>query len=1112
MFSTSDIVANTNSKSFQRGSLIAEKEGSVVARRFTEGKRTNDVSACVKSQSGIAERFDSSLVLDADCSRIVDYSCDCPAVRKFGVMCKHCVALASTFRRDPESFAGYVESHVPRSSTSILGFMDEAPAMTGTRVMPGSVHLALELAQGFGAWTAQFSVTASGMTYVMADIAAFTQALAGERFLSYGKMLAFVHTYDALDEPSRRLALVMGDIIDHQGSARPTKRTLQLTEQDVVRLIDAVGDESFSFANQETDADAQVMHAVDANPDLALRIIRASDEYYEIVRDEDIKVALGCDHAVVILDGVAYRCSRSFAHAAAFLSSVYLSPDDELLIATEDLARFCRYALPVLEDAMELHVPAELEALRPTAARFSFYLDCVGKGKDTAITMDLSASYKGRTHALLSSARADETPHGQRVQQLAAAGDGVSAGAAVEEGAPDASAHSVDAQTYRDEAAEQAAVDLAFKYFDATMRIPLDDVDAAGLLLYEGIAEMQAAGDVFTTPDFDRLINDKRMRVQIGLSISGNLINLDVQPTDVSKDELARVLASYQKHRRFHKLKSGAIMSLESVDVAELDRMMQDLGITSADLCKDTIELPTYSAFYLDREYAEAMRDESFDEYVYRFDNDAGETAVPPDSIAATLRPYQLEGFRWLSKLAGMGFGGILADEMGLGKSIQMIAFLLSLKEREDAAAPALVVCPASLVYNWTAEFAKFAPTLSVSAIDGPADERAQKRRTPATDVFVASYDAVRQDSEAFQAMTFSTVALDEAQFIKNHATKTARAVKRLHGQHRFALTGTPIENRLSEIWSIMDFLMPGFLGSYALFRKRYEIDILGGDNRAAERLQALVGPFVLRRMKADVLTELPEKQEIVVHVALEGEQKRLYDAQEQNLRIELLAQRKAARARARKRTNASLEAQGLRVDVLTELMRLRQVALEPSLVYADYRKGSAKTAAILELVDQARESGRKTLIFSQFTSYLDVLKAELDAAGVPYYEITGRTAKRERIELASAFNADDVPVFLVSLKAGGTGLNLTGASIVIHADPWWNAAATDQATDRAHRIGQEDLVSVYKVIAQGTIEERILELQEKKSRLADSVVSETSLASLSSLTRTELEDLLLND
>ncbi len=346
----------------------------------------------------------------------------------------------------------------------------------------------------------------------------------------------------------------------------------------------------------------------------------------------------------------------------------------------------------------------------------------------------------------------------------------------------------------------------------------------------------------------------------------------------------------------------------------------------------------------------------------------------------------------------------------------------------------------------------------------------------------VASYDRVRIDGAQLARIEWGLVVLDEAQYIKNHATKTTRAVKRLRSRLRFALTGTPVENRLSELWSIFDFLMPGFLGSYERFRERYELGIIGEDEEAAARLRALIEPFVLRRRKADVLTDLPAKFEGIRYVPLCREQRRLYDGAEQRLREDLNVQKRQNASRANRRGHIP-DAEKSAVEVLAELTRLRQIALDPSLVFENYKGGAEKLGAIMELVDEAMEAGRKVLVFSQFTSYLDVLSAELDRRGIAHFAITGATPKRERVRLVNEFNDDETPVFLVSLKAGGTGLNLTGASVVVHADPWWNAAATDQATDRAHRIGQSREVDVYKVVAKGTIEERIVALAGGQAR-----------------------------
>ena len=446
---------------------------------------------------------------------------------------------------------------------------------------------------------------------------------------------------------------------------------------------------------------------------------------------------------------------------------------------------------------------------------------------------------------------------------------------------------------------------------------------------------------------------------------------------------------------------------------------------------------------------------------------------------------------------------------------------------------PSLIVCPSSLVYNWLAEFERFAPGLSVAAVVGNAAERkvirgrafsaydAQLAAAAGTadtgnaphagdqlspvDVLVTSYDLARIDSPDYAGREFYLCALDEAQYIKNPATLTTRAIKRLGARHRFALTGTPMENRLSELWSIFDFLMPGLLGPYARFRERFELPIVGGDEDVAARLTAATGPFILRRQKADVLTDLPDKLESVVYAPLEGQQLKLYRTHEQHLREELTRQRRERKERQAKRAAGE---QVSNVEVLAELMRLRQLCCDPRLVFENYRGHGAKLDAIMELVSSARDGGEKTLIFSQFTSFLELIARRLDEADIAYYTITGSTPKKDRVDMVNEFNGNDVPVFLVSLKAGGTGLNLTGASVVIHADPWWNAAAQQQATDRAHRIGQTRVVSVQKVIAKGTIEERILHLQEEKSKLADQVIGAAGM-SLASLSTDELIDLL---
>ena len=452
--------------------------------------------------------------------------------------------------------------------------------------------------------------------------------------------------------------------------------------------------------------------------------------------------------------------------------------------------------------------------------------------------------------------------------------------------------------------------------------------------------------------------------------------------------------------------------------------------------------------------------------------------------------------WRWLRTLAGCGFGGILADEMGLGKTLQIIAVLLAEKQ-EGSIGTSLIICPASLVYNWAEEFHRFAPELTVCPVEGNQPERSEIiERSGKWDVLISSYDHLKRDVQTYEGKVFLYEVLDEAQFIKNQSTASAKAVKVIRAKHRFALTGTPIENRLSELWSIFDFLMPGFLYRYETFRKEMEKPIAKeGSEEASLRLKRMVSPFILRRLKTEVLKDLPEKVEESHIVRFGEEQQKLYDAQV--LRMKNLLEKENEESFRKSK-----------IQILAELTRIRQICCDPALLFENYDGGSAKMEACMDLVRSAMEGEHRILLFSQFTSMLDLLKERLGQEKIPYYEITGATPKKERLHLVSEFNNGDVPLFLISLRAGGTGLNLTGADIVIHYDPWWNAAAQNQATDRAHRIGQQKPVTVFKLIAKDSIEEKIQQLQEKKLNLADEIIGGEQV-SFSSLTREDLLEMI---
>jgi superfamily II DNA or RNA helicase len=479
---------------------------------------------------------------------------------------------------------------------------------------------------------------------------------------------------------------------------------------------------------------------------------------------------------------------------------------------------------------------------------------------------------------------------------------------------------------------------------------------------------------------------------------------------------------------------------------------------------------------------------------------DAAERAsdVVPDGLTVELRPYQREGLRWLNALAEAGVGGVLADDMGLGKTLQLITHLLSLKQGGALIQPALIVVPTSLIPNWQSEIARFAPTLRVLTLHGPqrAEEFAQ---LGAQDIVLTSYALLPRDVAPLRKQPFALIVLDEAQQVKNPRTQARRALLSLRTSRYVCLTGTPLENHLGELWSQIDLSVPGLLGDEGAFRRHYRVPIeKHRDEECQQRLNLRLAPFILRRTKVQVAKELPPKTEITRRVVLEGRQRELYEGLRLSLAEELrevIAQRGISHSG---------------IVVLDALLKLRQVCCDPRLVKLEAARGvheSAKFELLMDMLPALLDEGRKVLLFSQFTGMLKLIAAELDQRRIPYVTLTGDT--RDRAEPVQRFQNGEVPLFLLSLKAGGVGLNLTAADTVIHYDPWWNPAAEAQASDRAHRIGQDKPVFVFRLITSGTVEERIEELKLRKAELADAVLEGGGSREKLSFEQADLDSLL---
>ena len=638
----------------------------------------------------------------------------------------------------------------------------------------------------------------------------------------------------------------------------------------------------------------------------------------------------------------------------------------------------------------------------------------------------------------------------------------------------------------RDEAAEAdalAAVKRLFKGEKETGEFVFEgDDDASFKLLEQELSALERFGEVMIAEKLTQMNVKKKTVMTMGVSVSeAGMLVVKADLGGLSQEDLQAAYLAYRLKKKYVRLPGGAFLSGEALEqAADAAQTLESIDVT-AEQAQEGVQVPMSRAMYLnealkDRENIKLTAPKAVRDWIARIEQAQKTTATNPKTLQATLRDYQLEGLSWLTAISDAGFGGILADDMGLGKTMQALALLLSCKERGEAVR-AIVVCPASLQLNWENEAEKFAPSLAVCALMGNAKQRGEQAKgDPAPELIITSYDQLRRDVMMYKDIAFTHVFLDEAQNIKNAASQAAKAVKTLKAEHRFAMTGTPIENRLSELWSIFDFLMPGYLLAYKKFKERFETPIVKeNDEKALESLRMMTAPFILRRMKADVLDDLPEKTEKIMTSEMTAEQKKLYHAHAAQL-IE--------------QSEGGFAEQTDRFRLLAGLTRLRQLCCDPRLCLEGYAGGSGKLLQCIDLVQEMIAGGHRILLFSQFTSMLDILRSELEKQGVTTFSLTGETDKEERMELVRRFNAGDAQVFLISLKAGGTGLNLTGADVVIHYDPWWNTSAQNQATDRAYRIGQKRGVQVIKLIADDTIEARILKLQQRKTALSDGVLT----------------------
>lgn len=637
-------------------------------------------------------------------------------------------------------------------------------------------------------------------------------------------------------------------------------------------------------------------------------------------------------------------------------------------------------------------------------------------------------------------------------------------------------------------------------------KIILKDIEKEVEFLENGLENLATKYEIFTTEKFKGINIKKKTSVTSMFGIGqDNILSYTFSLGDINSNELVNIFEEIKNKKKYYRLKNGDILNLEDESLKELSDLKDDLELSDAEIIAGHGAILKYRAIYLDSlkntKYNIIKTDNLFDNFIDKFYKFKDINLTLPKDELKILRDYQLTGVKWLYTLVKTGFGGILADEMGLGKTIQVIYYIKQmLKDNENN--KFLIVVPTSLAYNWDHEFDSFGSNIKRKICVGNKDKRTKiLRNLNDTNVIITTYGLLREDEELYNNLNFNTMVIDEAQNIKNNMAGITKVVKKINAETKFALTGTPLENSILELWSIFDFIMPGYLASLTKFQSKYKIKDFDEDSEILIKgLSKQINPFILRRKKQDVVKELPDKLINDIYIELKDEQKKLYVAELERVKEEM---------------EKIIETEGMnkaRFLILQLLTKLRQICIDPSIVYDNYKDGSNKLEQLESIVNEYIKNNHKILIFSSFKTALNIVKEKLNKAKIKTYMIDGSVPAKDRIEMVDNFNNnDDVKVFLIMLKSGGTGLNLATADVVIHLDLWWNPQAENQATDRAHRIGQKNTVEVIHLITKGTIEEKILELQNKKRILSDKLIDGEIRDKniLSELTKEDIKNLL---
>lgn len=1034
-------MALTSPSDYQKGLMISKNDITYLTRNVMRYKTEYDFR--IKSASANHYYF-VNIILNSDSS--INTYCSCPKYDR-DESCKHVAACLSYYAKFffPE-----------RTDDEKLSFSKEILSIFLEKANQRHIKEEVKLEYGFELRSHYFGTNivlhmkiGTEKKYSLNHkIKNFLEAYQNNKLYKFGKEFTYDPEKHFFSERTMSVLNLLGSMIynmrcnDLYLNSHEIKTFLSLIRHDMIRIngIEVKGFEEVSPY------------------DISLKKDGTHYSFRVNIKGDAI-ISLTSDQEFTFLNGIIYHMPFK---VSSLIQKMHDKGMDELLFEESDLHTFSKSILPLVKNEIVLDSSVSDISIG-TTPEVKIYLDFLNSG----ISAQVMFQYKDEEINYFDS---------QNIKVL------------------------------RDSEFEKGVLEqlMAYHFEVKKKHILLSDVDEIGLFLEEGLEALSHQFEVFTSEKIKNTNLYKNSKFTTTFSIGkDNIMKLGFQFDHIADEDLEGILVSLKQKKKYFKLKSGDILSLENKELNEFQDLMDELEMSYEELIQNGGELPKYYALYLDslkgKKYHIIKTNHQFNQFITKFKKYQNvELFFTPEEMNL-LRNYQIDGVKWLYTLYKCGFGGILADEMGLGKSLQTIVFFQKiLKEKKHS--KFLIVAPTSLLYNWKNEFLKFAPEISVVILSNQKKVREKILQNFSETVFITSYGLLREDEELYLGKEFEVCVIDEAQNIKNPKAGISKATKKIISNMKLALTGTPLENSVIELWSIFDFIMPGYLSNLTRFQEKYRIhDFDEKANLLLEKLKQQITPFLLRRKKLDVAKDLPDKIINTIYIDLSERERKIYAAEVKNVQ---------------KKMEEKIEREGFlkaRFEILKLITRLRQLCISPKILYESFPFESAKLENLQKVITGVVQNGHKVLLFTSFRTALDLVRNELNYHKISNYTIDGSVSSKKRMELVDQFNKDDTKVFLIMLKSGGTGLNLTSADVVIHLDLWWNPQAENQATDRTHRIGQTKTVEVIKLVTKGTIEEKILELQEKKQLLSNKLIESNGVDTeiLKKLTEEDIRHLL---